>query len=77
MFIDAFCSFSLWELLYSLSCRFVHIDSVSPKKYPYNNRIISIEGTLFWGLNVQYNIQGVPKKTKTIEITDNNLIVRI
>ena len=24
-----------------------------------------------------YNIQGVPKKTKTIEITNNNLIVRI
>jgi hypothetical protein len=24
-----------------------------------------------------FNIQGVPKKTKTIEITNNNLIVRI
>ena len=31
----------------------------------YNNMIISI------------SIQGVPKKTKTIEITNNNLIVRI
>ena len=40
----------------------------------YNNRIISIEGTFFWDT---LTLQGVPKKTKTIEITDNNLIVSI